>query len=424
MLPFLKYSRIYRGAAYLSVVQYLTYVLPIVLFPIIIKALGKSTFGEIIFAQVSVALIGILVNYGFDISGVRDTAVIKMSPRKISLMYSEILYVRFSLFIVLFLPFIVILELNNAFVEDKVLFLLFYLTLIEFIVIPRWLFQGLEEMKVLAIISFITKVFGFVLIVIMLTFWKNAWVVPLGYLFGILIGVTPVIVYLKKAGVELVSPSLRSIVNRYKLGWNVFIATISVGLYMNVTTFIVGIYLPAEAVGMYGIVEKIVRATQNFTKPIADVLYPIFSEKSASLNNYLSSLKILKKILLFYSLILIASITVLSLFANWIFGYLYGEFSDSMNSIFRVMIFAIFFGPLNFVLGNIGLMNLGETKYYANSVVFVSIICVLVSMYLISFLGLTGASYGFLLPELLLFILLVLKVYSITEMRLSSDETK
>lgn len=424
MLPSLKSSRIYQGVAYLSIAQYLTYILPLVLFPVIIKALGKSVFGEIIYAQVSVALIGILINYGFDISGVRDTAVIKMSPRKISLIYSEILYVRLSLFLFLFLPFILVLGLTSDIIKDKLLYLLFYLTLFEFIIYPRWLFQGLEKMGQLTVISFITKVFSFVIIILMLKVWKNAWVVPLGYFLGILLGAIPVMIFLKRAGIQLNRPSWIGIFHRFKLGWHVFIATFSVGLYMNATTFIVGLYLPAEAVGSYGIIEKIVRATQNFIKPIADVLYPYFSEKSAVLNSYDASVKILIRILLLYSLILVAAIIVLHLLASLIFSYMYGEFNSVMGLMLNVMIFVILFGPLNFVLGNIGLMNLGETRYYSNSVVIVSIVAVIVSVYMISTLGLLGAAYSFLLGELLLFILLGHKVYSIAKTHWNQAGTK
>ena len=119
------------------------------------------------------------------------------------------------------------------------------------------------------------------------------------------------------------------------------------------------------------------------------------------------------KILKHYSLVLLLVSFLLYLFSDFIVIFLFGESNEEVILMINIMILATLLGPLNFLIGNVGLMNLNETKYYSNSVVFVSSLSIILNLILIYNFMAIGAAIAFTISELLLFILLYYKLYQI-----------
>ena len=60
---------------FLSIIQYSSYLLPLLVYPYLIATVGASNFGLILFSQSFVAIFGLIISYGFDLSGVKYVSI-------------------------------------------------------------------------------------------------------------------------------------------------------------------------------------------------------------------------------------------------------------------------------------------------------------------------------------------------------------
>ncbi|WP_407238088.1 polysaccharide biosynthesis C-terminal domain-containing protein [Escherichia coli] len=77
------------------------------------------------------------------------------------------------------------------------------------------------------------------------------------------------------------------------------------------------------------------------------------------------------------------------------------------------MSFLILFGGLNYTLGVLGLIPMGYSKYFSNSVVITGIFSITLSALLSKYYGGYGASISIVLCEVLLLVALSLKIKSL-----------
>src|SRR5438876_12215282 len=72
-------------------VQGCTYALPLLTFPYLARVLGPSGWGVVVFAQAIGMVIASVVEYGFDISGSRETSRQRNDPQRLSALISGVL---------------------------------------------------------------------------------------------------------------------------------------------------------------------------------------------------------------------------------------------------------------------------------------------------------------------------------------------
>ena len=67
-----KYKVILSNTAYLSVLEILKMVMPFVALPYIIRTVGTGNYGIVVFAQTVICYFSVLVNFGLDVSAVKE----------------------------------------------------------------------------------------------------------------------------------------------------------------------------------------------------------------------------------------------------------------------------------------------------------------------------------------------------------------
>lgn len=64
-----------RNFSYLSLLQVFNLILPLIVYPYLIRVLGKETYGLVVFAQSLVFYLVILVGFGFNISATKEVSI-------------------------------------------------------------------------------------------------------------------------------------------------------------------------------------------------------------------------------------------------------------------------------------------------------------------------------------------------------------
>ncbi len=152
----------------ITLIQAVNYLLPIIILPFLIGKVGIINFGLSSYVLTMLMPAKIFIDYGFNLSGVKDIATNKNDMLALEKTVSTIIFSKIYLLVITF--FLLVLAMLfvpklNGFIF---LFLLTFLVVIGQSLVPVWFFQGLEETQVLLFFSVITRIVYLILIYILI----------------------------------------------------------------------------------------------------------------------------------------------------------------------------------------------------------------------------------------------------------------
>ena len=86
-----EYKQVSQNMMYLTLLNFITYISPILLIPYLLKTVGEEKFGIYIFSWTFIFYFVYLVNYGFDFSATNQIAINKIDKYKISNIFFNII---------------------------------------------------------------------------------------------------------------------------------------------------------------------------------------------------------------------------------------------------------------------------------------------------------------------------------------------
>lgn len=132
---------IINNFTHLSMIQVSNAIMQLLLFPIIIRVVGMEAFGKVSVAFAYATTMGILVNYGTSLSGIKDTASASNAQQR-SVVYSEILLLRFIVVLIPCLGLLLTPFLQN---DYTVLFLFATPLIVAEVLNPLCFYTALEK---------------------------------------------------------------------------------------------------------------------------------------------------------------------------------------------------------------------------------------------------------------------------------------
>ena len=108
---------------YISLSQIVNYVFPLLTFPYLVKVLGLNGFGLYTFATSFVGYFQLIVDYGFNIIGIKKIAEGKKTTRVNTEVYSSIFFTRMILMLICFILLLTIVLLFSEFRKEFYLYI-------------------------------------------------------------------------------------------------------------------------------------------------------------------------------------------------------------------------------------------------------------------------------------------------------------
>jgi PST family polysaccharide transporter len=401
------YKHLIRNYFSLTLLNALSFIMPLITLPYLVRVIGPEKYGSISFAIVIIQYIILISNYGFSLSATRLISQKRKELEEISEIFTGVIFIRIIIALILTIILISCVFLVPKLYDERFLYFFALGIILGDIFIPTWFFQGLEKMQFITIVNFTSKIVFTILIFFFVNniddYPKVMILNSLGYLVA---GIVSIFIVIKFFKVKLKFPSKKKIIFLIKDGWYIFLSTININLYRNANIFILGIMTNDTIVGYYSSAEKIVKAVQSIFTPISDTLFPYLSHKFS--NQALSESKQnLLKISKYYFIILICLSVFLFVFSRFIvLNYLGINFIESVKDL-KILSWIILFGCFNYLLGIIGLINIGEQHKFALFVFIAGIVNIAISIIFIPLLKDLGTSIGMLASEITLFILCV-----------------
>lgn len=374
---------------YLSVLNGLNILLPLITLPYILGVVGKANYGIYAYVYTVLQYIIIIATYGFNFSATKQISQCRDDVRKVNTIYNAVIICKFLIAVVLCA---IVMALSRFILKDDIapyMFLLGLGMVIGDVITPVWLFQGMERMKYMTIVNASSKILFTLLVFVVIRNSDDFYLLILlnsaGY---ILAGIMSLILSARQFGMKLGTVSFREVGYQLKEGSAVFGSTFGMFLYRNANVLILKQFAPNDVVGVYSAAEKVIKGFQSIVAPAAQALFPHLSQRFKDKSDA-ENLSLLKKISVPFAVVLVVLSGAVFVFAPLISDILCGaEFRDCVPLI-RIMTLVILFGEINYLIGILGLINMNRQNQFFYSVLVTGVFSVL---FIISFAGRYGAT--------------------------------
>ena len=383
------------------------YIAPLLVLSYLLKTLGVKEFGYYALILAVVAYLQIITDYGFSFSSSRAISQNRENKELVSEIYWSTMIIKTIISVLLFLLLYVVLLYLPIEKNLSIGLVYGYLLVLGNTFQPQWFFQGIEKLKIVALLNILSRALACVLVFV---FVKN----ESDMVIAILVQSIPIIIaaivlnllIVFHIKINIAIPNKKLVIQILKDGKDFFLASLYAVALNNSGVFILGFMTNPTIVGTYAAAEKIIKALLSLFTPLTQAIYPFNCRKfSNSISDGLGSVK--KTGIPVVILALLASIFMM-IMAPFITNYL--KFPSETIFICRVLSVWLLFGVVNNVFGIQILSASGKGKSYSR-LVLVSACCTILLMFLLTYLyQATGVAFAVLTGELLLSILLLIYI--------------
>ncbi len=407
----LKYKSELINSSHVFVNKALNATVPFFLIPHYNKLFGIEDLGQIIYAQSIITILQFLVDYGFNVTAVRDLSKIGIDKREVSIKVSSIYAIKLFLLVVAFIILLFFLLIVESDLKAIKLYSLTFISMMIFSFTPYWFFQGIKTNAIITWVNLVSKVVLFILIGLILTSESPLFFVPLmeGISNFLAVALSIFIIFYNNH-IYYSKPSLVTINQEFKNGKNVFITSILNWAVNSGAIIVLGYYANETEAGYFAAFSRLAYYTYAVLAPISLALFPYISEKFSV--SYSSGILFVKRILKYYILavfvFIVGVLFFFKIFFNVFFDHSFLSKLHLYIHIFYVLILWIGLVLINYFIGLQCLVACGRDRIYSRYY-FINVVVTVIgfSIFVPRFSAL-GASLSMLSGELLLLALLLI----------------
>lgn len=399
MISFLKLENnktaktLFANFTYLSILEIIGLLLPLISYPYVIRTVGADNYGVVVFCQAIIAYVVIIINFGYNVSATRKISENRTNVFKIREIYSSIVYQKLLIFAICLVSGLFVLIFLKY--DYSVILLGFIGLCIQEVFFPTWLFQGLERMKFITIITFVAKCSCLILIFLFVHDKKDYACIPVLYsIGGFFTSVLSVIILKKKFDIYFVKVSKYRMKEDFLESLPFFTSRLSAIVMERGNVLVIGTFFSYDMVAIYDLCAKIVSILKTPFSLVAQVIYP----NVAKSKNMLLVKKSIKIVLLFGAFVCL----FVYLFAPNIILLLSDTSMLGAVSILKIMALYVPIVGISYLFGASVLVVKGYSREYNLSVVYSVLLYILMLLSFISFskVNLYTMALAFVAPEL------------------------
>mgnify|MGYP000985384483 CR=1 FL=1 len=374
----------------LGALKAINLIMPLIVLPYVIKIIGLSLYGEIVFAIALINYFIPIVDYSFAITGTREVARSRNNNERLNEIVSEIYFVKGVLCIISIFILVVLIILVPSFNQNALLYIFSIPMLIGNMLFPDWFFQGIEKMKYISVINIVVKIISVAIIFLFLKTKKDFLVYPISFSLGYMIsGFIGLYILLNRFKLKISPIKKDTFIELLKSNFPIFVNQFLPSLYNNTTTFILGLFAPKPSVGIYDALRKLINIFDVIISVISRVIFPYLVKNSNRFEKF-------KNILL----LLFIPICATPIFLN---KQIATYFTIGDYDVFW-LIFILMIGVYCLLLYNIFGVNFfiarGYDKLVMKNTLIASVVGFIVSFPLVYYWGALGAALSLSLSRL------------------------
>ncbi|UFS69768.1 oligosaccharide flippase family protein [Geomonas sp. RF6] len=366
-----EYARLASNLFSLSTLQLVSYALPLVTLPYLVRVLGAEKFGLLMFSQSFVTYLGILVDYGFNLSATREISINRENRAKVTEIFSAVMTIKMCLLVLSFVILCATVFGFERFRHEWEVYFLSFTLVVGQALFPVWYFQGMEKMKFMTLLNIFAKVFFTVMIFVCVRREGDYLIVPLLNGLGFIIsGLGSLWLVMKKMGQRFTFCAPAVLKSHLRESSEYFFSRISVSAYTSSNVFFLGLITSHTMVGYYAIAEKIYNALQQGYQPIVQSLYPYIAKQR--------NIRLFKKLFAYANFFNFLLVGLLFLSAARVIRIVSGHSIVESTLVLQILLAASLFVVPSIMLGYPFLAALGHKRIANYSVILGALLHIIV----------------------------------------------
>jgi len=243
---------------------------------------GPTGVGKVQFITSYAQYFGLIAALGIPVYGIREVAKCKHNREKLNTVFSELSAVYLLTSLLLTIVYVCTLLLSPYFNHDRDMYLWSVLLVVLSFTSIDWLYEGLEQFRIVAIRSILVRVFSLILMFILIRSSKDYYWYLLIIIFTALLnnGINMVRLH-KSVSVKFKGLNLKRHLKPLLL---IFSTTIATSMYTMLDTVLLGFLANTNAVGLYTAAVKLAKIALPIVTSLGMVLVPGLA-KNLSLKN-------------------------------------------------------------------------------------------------------------------------------------------
>lgn len=389
---------------YLMLSQVAGYIFPLITIPYLAHVIGVEGFGKIAFAAAVVVWFQTVSDWGFDYTATRDLAQNKDNLKKVSEIFSDVLWARILLVLISFVILWIAIFFVPYFKENQTILLVTFLLVPGNIIYPEWFFQAMEKMKFITLFNLASKAIFTVLVFIFIKEKSDFILQPLFLSLGYMVsGIFSIYLIVVRWKVKINKPKLNNIYSTIKNSTDVFISNIMPNLYNSLAVILLGFWGGSVANGIYDAGRKFIGIAHSFMTVVVRVTFPYLSRKIHR-HDLFARVYLIISIIGSVSVFLISPILIKVFFTK--------DFYDA-EIVLKISSISIFLVALSKVYGTNYLIIKGYESVLRNTTIVCSIIGFMISLPLVYYYSYIGASITLVITQAILGFSILFKAKSV-----------
>ena len=266
-------KNVVKNTFLLYLVQFSIIIIPLLSIPYLSRVLLPDVFGKYMYAYSIAFWAGLMLEYGFPLSGIRKIAEnqndISELTRVVNDIQSAKIIILFALAVTCLILCFNIEVLTKS--GDWLIATISLAVVLGFR--PTWYFQGIEKMSVSALIDLVSGISSLLLMFFLIKEPEDGVFVLViqAVSRGIAYGIGSAVMYRQ---IHYCKISMQGGIRALKEGLSMFIFTASVSMYTTANGIILGFIAPSSNVGAYLSAEKISKASLGLIGPVSQAVFP------------------------------------------------------------------------------------------------------------------------------------------------------
>ena len=383
---------------WLYALQGLNYFIPLAVLPYLIRVLGVERYGLIAFAQAFAQGFVFLTDYGFNLSATKQIARMRQDHEEVSRIFWAVMSIKAALMLMGAVILAVLVTWVPRFRADSAVYVIAYAAVVGSVLFPVWLFQGMEQMRYISVVSGGAKLLAAGLLFAMVhhpSDYVPALAIQSG---GLLVaGIAGFWMALARFHIHFRVPSRGELQRMLRDGWHLFVSSAAGTLYATSNVFLVGLFAGNVQAGYFSAAEKTVRGIQGLLTPTTLAIYPHVSGLAAESRE--SAVHFIRRTLRWMGLFSLAPSLVLLAFARPIALLLFGPAAEGSIAPLRWISMLPFILTISSVLAIQTMIPFGMERQLSRVYVTAGLGNLVPLIVLIHYFGATGAGASILVVE-------------------------
>ena len=310
-------SKLLKNTIYLYMLTVIKILFPLITSPYLTRILTVDNFGVVAYVKAYVSYVQLLIDFGFILSATKSIVNVKDDKTAVGILTGNAIVEKSILAVIA----MIITAITSCFTpilgQNKLFVWLYFLSCAVTILIPDYLYRGLERMEYAAIPLVLSKVAVIIFTFLFVKGDNDILLIPTFEIIGNLIAGFVSLAFLKKLEIRIRVQNFKVWFRDIKESSVYFFSNFATTFFGALTTLVVGFYMNKTDIAHWALCMQIVSAAKAMYSPVANSLYPYMIINK--------DLKLVRKVALIFTVPLALGVIIVLFFGEQVMVTIGGE---------------------------------------------------------------------------------------------------